>query len=425
MKKIMRDVVSDEGSAKSSILDEKPNFLSKEKRQQTRQGSDFRKLDELTKTRKKRGWLKWFIGVIVLVIIFLLLSSVFAQATINIIPRSETVELDNSLVVHLEDEGELTFKVMALETTESSKIESTGSKFIERKASGVITVYNDHGREGLRLVQNTRFKSPDGKIYRINKALFVPGQRIEDGETVPGSVEATVYADEPGEEYNIGPTRFSVPGFAGTAREKTFYAQSSEAIRGGFAGEVKIVSDDDLASAREDLQGELSVKLQEMAKTQVPDDYVFFPDAFRLEFSYNEYDDSTQTENDFTVLETGTLHGVIFSIEEISRYLANEELPSAEGARIEIDNFQDLSLEIDDYDEIGKSDSLSIHLLGPARFVWQYDAGQVKNDLAGVKKSEYQKVFANHPAIDKAEVSIRPFWKRTFPKNVEKIEIKD
>ena len=53
---------------------------------------------------------------------------------------------------------------------------------MERKASGQIIVYNAYNDNNQKLIKNTRFETPDGKIYRIQASIIVPGTKVEEGK---------------------------------------------------------------------------------------------------------------------------------------------------------------------------------------------------------------------------------------------------
>ena len=71
---------------------------------------------------------------------------------------------------------------------------ATGKEEVSLKASGRIVIYNNYNTAKQRLVRNTRFETPPGFIYRINKSIDVPGQTTEAGRTIPGSIEVTIHA---------------------------------------------------------------------------------------------------------------------------------------------------------------------------------------------------------------------------------------
>ena len=78
----------------------------------------------------------------------------------------------------------------------------------DERATGVIVVYNAYSAAPQRLIKNTRFATEDGKIFRAKDSIVVPGTTIENGKIIPGSVEAIVVADEPGEAYNFQTPEF-------------------------------------------------------------------------------------------------------------------------------------------------------------------------------------------------------------------------
>ena len=143
-------------------------------------------------------------GVLVIIIVFFVLSAVFAGATVTVTPREAEISVDGTFTARTEPEiGELAFDVISVEKEVSREVNPTGEELIERPASGNIVVFNDFSEKEQRLINNTRFETPEGLIYRIPESIVVPGQYEKDGETLPGSIEVTVYADSPGEEYNI------------------------------------------------------------------------------------------------------------------------------------------------------------------------------------------------------------------------------
>jgi len=77
----------------------------------------------------------------------------------------------------------------------------------------------------------------------LSSAIDISSLFIENGKTVPGSIEVTVYADEPLSKYNIGLTDFTVPGFKGAPQFETFYARSKTPMTGGFTGMEPVVEE--------------------------------------------------------------------------------------------------------------------------------------------------------------------------------------
>ncbi|PIU99311.1 hypothetical protein COS59_00465, partial [Candidatus Wolfebacteria bacterium CG03_land_8_20_14_0_80_36_15] len=120
---------------------------------------------------------------------------------------------------------------------------ATGKKNVERKARGEVTIYNTYSSDDQPLIANTRLLTPDGKVFRLEKLIVVPGAKIIEGKIVSSSVKTSVVADKAGQEYNIGPvSHFTIPGFQGSEKYQSFYAKSDTPMTGGFVGEVAVPS---------------------------------------------------------------------------------------------------------------------------------------------------------------------------------------
>ncbi len=87
-------------------------------------------------------------------------------------------------------------------------------------ARGTVKIINNYSR-AQPLVRTTRLLTADGKLYRIDKAVNVPAG---------GSVEVAIYADKPGPAFEIGPTKFTIPGLF-VDLQASIYAESSSSFK--------------------------------------------------------------------------------------------------------------------------------------------------------------------------------------------------
>ena len=195
------------------------------------------------------------VGVLVLIVV---LSYVFIEdkATLEIWPVKSQVQFEKQVMVDVSQNTTTSIlgEIVTKEQSASAKFPSTGSKLKSVKASGTIRVYNAYSTLSQVLIATTRFVSDDGKLFRTPKRVTIPGGHYEGGKLVPGEIDITVEAGEAGEEYNIGPSTFSIPGFAGTPRYTAFYAKSFEPMTGGMKQEIAQVSQEDLNKAQEALE---------------------------------------------------------------------------------------------------------------------------------------------------------------------------
>jgi len=73
--------------------------------------------------------------------------------------------------------------------------------------------------------------------------------------------------------------------------------------------------------------------------------------------------------------------------------------------------FPDESLETEPWTKT----ELTATVSGKATIEWVFDASAFKSDLAGKAKEAMPTILTGYPAISRADVVLRPFWKREFP----------
>ncbi len=380
------------------------------------------------------GGSKWRIVALVLVVIFLALLAYgfFAEgAEVALSPKKAPLVLDK-VPVTLEnkttsDTGETvgsagTFSVMTLALEDSRSLTPTGEEFVEKKATGKITIYNSYSAEPQRLVKNTRFQSPDGKIYRIPDSVVVPGMKKEGGKDVPGSLETVIYADLPGDEYNTGIVDFTIPGFKGLPQYSKFSAKGKTSITGGFQGKMKVVAPADLTKAKSELENSLKKSLWEKALADKPAGTAVWQSVSGYEFEHETKDGSGGS---VSAIARGTLFVGVFDEIAVSRGIAQHSLSLAEGEVVLAENLPELHVEFKDMAGLKIPDLATSEILvsGNTLIVWQVDTDKLAESLAGIKKQEYSNVFAKFPGIERARVTLSPFWKTRFPKDPSDIEI--
>ncbi|MBT3730166.1 hypothetical protein HON59_01105 [bacterium] len=421
VKKTFNDIVPPE---KRSIRDIKNSHTKPRTAPQVEDNFDYNTAYDngIKKSRTSRFAL-WFVAIIVIIVLILAFSLLFSGAKLSITPKQNNTIVDAQFAAAINaDAGELSYEIMTIEKTDSRKVAATGRQEIEEKASGKIIVFNDFNSSSQRLIKNTRFETPEGLIYRINKSVVVPGQKTEGGETVPGSIEVTVYADETGEKYNTGLTDFTIPGFKGSPRFDDFYARSKTTMTGGFVGEKLTASSEDLAQAKTEIHTELRKQLMNEASSQKPDEFYLFEDTIFVEF---ESAGSIESGDEVEVTEKATLYGVLFNKEKFAGHIAENTIAAFDDEPVEISDVSTLTIKV-----LGKADSrpweeeeFEFTVDGGVHIIWTFDEEKLKEDLSGRAKAALPTILSGYPSIDKAEAVLRPFWKRSFPDKVGKIKI--
>lgn len=373
--------------------------------------------------KNKNTW--WSLGGIILVVgIIYILGAFFSEASIEITERTDSLPVNIQMTAKKIANSELPFEVSIVKGSETKSVVATGTKNIERKASGRVVIYNNYGTAPQRLIKNTRFEASNGKIYRIANEITVPGAYKKNGETIPGSVETIVYAEAIGPAYNQGLTDFTIPGFKGDSRYSKFYARSKTELSGGYSGTAPIASAKDTAAAKVAIETSLRGDLLHEASSQVPAGYILYKDATNVSFEeVNENSDKKSV----VIKENGTLLGVLLLREKLLGEIKNSLSAKAKDATpFRINSIEMLSFVFQNPKSIIDTDTkeISFTLTGKVDVTYIVDKESLSKDLAGKGKQEFQSILAKYPSVYKARIiSINPFWARYFPNNPGKINI--
>lgn len=392
-----------------------------------------KKIEPLPKNPKisknRSNALPWAFLLIVVLIGGFLLANYFSSATIEITPTTQTAHIDRDFTVIKDAQvGDLTFEFMSLTDEETREVPATIEKKIQKKASGKVTIFNAYNGVSQRLIKNTRLESSDHKIFRIDESVVVPGATIVGNKvTVPGAVDALVYADVPGKEYNIGLSDFTIPGFKGDPRYEKFTAKSkSDApLSGGFSGSVKVPADEVVVATQEEIKQNLKKTAVEKARAQIPDNVSFFPGSVVIKFE--EVPENFTSTDTAKVSMRATVSVFFFNTAVLTKKLA-EALPSdSQEKSFEISKMSSLIFSfIDPVDNVVLSDlsKIRFHVAGDATFVGKIDSQKIRTAFAGKNKKDFSSIIEAQNNIGNADAVIRPMWQSMFPIDPEKIAVK-
>ncbi|MFZ2500631.1 MAG: hypothetical protein WAW90_01430 [Minisyncoccia bacterium] len=340
----------------------------------------------------------------------------FSSAKVSITPNTVSAAVQSSFVA-TKSTGNLPYEIITAQKTASQSVKSSGSKMVNSSASGSITVYNTQSKP-QKLITNTRFATTAGLIFRIHEAITIPA-----GSTAkPGSVTTKVYADKTGDSYNVGPTSFTVPGFAGTPQANEVYARSTVAMVGGAAGEVPVIDTSTEQQARNALTGTLSSELQASLQDQIPSGYILLPGAATT--TYEEVAPSASaTTGIVDVKEMGTITAIIFPNVALAKAIATSVAGlNYQGEMLSLLPASNLHLSSIGLPEANAS-SFSFTLAGTASLVYTVDPTRIAAAVAGKTRSAAEVALTNYPEVKRAIIILRPFWKQTFPEDPTSIGI--
>jgi len=340
----------------------------------------------------------------------------FSSAKIEITPNTISAAVQSSFTAS-QSGGTLPFQVITAQKTASQSVTGNGTKTVNSSSSGNITIYNTQTR-AQNLIKNTRFATASGLIFRIHSAVTVPG----GSSTKPGSVSVKIYADKEGSSYNIGPTSFTIPGFAGTPQASQVYAKSTTAMTGGSSGTVPVVDTATENKAKSALIAALGPDLSASIQEQIPPGYVLLPGAATT--TYQELAPaSSSTTGMVDVKEQGTITAVVFPNAALASSIASSIAGlNYQGEPLTLSSTNDLLLKMSGMPDSNAS-SFPFSISGTASLIYTVDSAHIAAAVAGETRSAAEVALTNYPEIKRAIITLRPFWRQTFPQDPASISV--
>jgi len=364
----------------------------------------------------------WFVAAITVIFFLFALSFLFARAKVAVNPNVKDVVLSESFTANKDSniEGVLPFDLVVISGEENKTLNASEKKDVSESAKGIVIIYNSYNSASQSLDINTRLEASNGKIYKTDKKIVVPGKK-SDG--TPGAIEVGIYAEKPGEAYNSSPLDFKILGFKSSPKYEKFYARSKGDILGGLVGNVSVVSEDEKNQALISLKDALKNKLFKKATDQMPNGFVLFKDSTFLSIT-EENIDLKSSNNNVPISVKGTLYGFLFKEEELTQFVVKKTLLDYDNSPVYIPRIQDLSFVLTDnittYRDVR---NINFSLSGNIQIVSKINEEKLMIDILGKKRKSFKTIMDQYVNIDSADLSLRPIWKRTIPINEKHVKI--
>jgi hypothetical protein len=363
----------------------------------------------------------WFAAIIAIIFLLFGVTLLFGQAKITIQPKIENINLDENMTAERGTGTEaLEFDLVFISGEETDTLLGKTEENVSLKARGTVLLYNSFSSAPQTLDIDTRLEGSNGKMYKTDKRVIVPG--MKDG--VPGSVEVGIYANEAGEAYNSTPLDFKIFGFKNGPKYEKFYGRSKGGLEGGFVGKMTTVSEEEKNAAITRLRASLKTKLLQKVVGQIPPGFILFDNAVKLVIE-QETVEKTGEEGKVPVTVKGSLYGFLFEETELTKSIVSKSVKDYdEKEDVYIPNIKNFVFTLTTPDISFKDiKTIAFNLKGSGDVVSRIDADQVRSDTLGAKKKEFQTILTSYENIDTASVVIRPFWKSSFPEKMNKIKV--
>lgn len=369
-------------------------------------------------------------------IIILLLGGAFvylslqAKATVSIKPFLEPIKIEEEITVSSNQVDNIDFekkiipgKLIEKEVEKWETFKSTGKETEQSGASGSIFVYNNiNPPMPLNLKAGTRFiSSKDGKTYRAKNKISLPPATLVNGKLTQSVTEVQVVAEKEGEEYNIAPAKFSIPGLTGTALYYNVWGESKEKIEGGSQEEIIKVTQLDMDNAQESLARSLKEMATDGLKEQTLTGFSFNKESVDYsepEFSCSQAVGANLAEfNCYSKLKAKVFIFKEADLHAISLSFIDKKLSSSKKLYE-----QSLVTSLVPRGSITESGSLVFNLKIDAKLYNDIDQEVLIMDIAGKSKEDMVILLNNsYPQIERIDTQFWPFWIKRAPKNLDKI----
>lgn len=373
--------------------------------------SDFYRLRQ-----RRSPYLKIFtiiVGAIAALVVFVILISATA-ASITIHPKTETVATAfNAEIVPTEANGDnIAGRVLSTTARGTGKIIEVDRKETDKLATGTVTLHNDLDQD-QPLIATTRLLADNDTLFHLKDRTDLRAH---------STVEADVYADQPGRAGEIGPSHFTLPGLWKDWQTK-IYAESSAPMTGGY-GETDFVSQETIERGMEKKVDQLVTEGKSKLQADLKPGEKILDEAIHVEtLSSSASVKSDSFASDFTVTAEIRLTAVVFdeaALKQIAETKLRRELePDQEITSLDLDSLQ---YSIVTYDLARKTATLAVKLEAPSNF--QINLDQIKKDkLIGRNEEEVIDYLRRVQPVGAVEVKFTPSWVTTVPAQESRIKI--
>ncbi len=376
--------------------------------------------------RKKRK----FPFIPVLVVIVLILAGVFfffpGKADVSITPKTEEVTADATFTIDTTeavidyDKSIVPGIVFSDKRDGTETYNSTGTDDKAKRATGTIKVFNKmNPAKALSLVKNTRFMSSTGElVYRSDTAFTIPAAK---SDSVPGSVEIKVTAAEAGSKYNISSSVFSIPGLSGSEYYSNIWAESVTAMTGGEESQVKIVSTNDISSAKDNFEGKYDEVSKQALINTIPKGYSYFSEDILPKLTNLSVSAKAGDELDkFSATGHIETEATVFRDEDVNKL--GEQLLTKDMSELKTIAPNSVTYEVKDK-KLNKDGTITLTVTFKGKTYSMPDNALLMGSLKGKSPKDSITLLSSMPEIQKVEIKVSPWFKFNIPNNEKGINI--
>jgi hypothetical protein len=378
------------------------------------------------RVRSSRRMWWWVVGVAVVVVFAYIVIAVLPRVTVAITAKKLSTTTTQKITITDSiggaSDNQVSGEVITERKTNVFTFPATGIQSGLAKARGTIIIFNAYSTAPQTLIATTRFETPDGKIFRLNKRVVVPGGKKTGQVFEPGSVEAEVTADQAGPEYNIDPVdHLTIPGFKGSDKYEKFYATSLQPMSGGSNSEIPVATEQDIVSAKQSAQTRMKESIMSTIALKIPNGFTFIKDTQTFSIRTEKVDTRVDENKNFTIAIEAESSALAFKESDLRALLQSAARKEGNVPTPYIEKEGVITYATTTSDWVNHTIKAEVSYQGT--FWNPIDVSQLTKDIAGKNEDDLKSTILSLEGIDRLTVSFWPFWVSRVPNNSEKIEI--
>lgn len=367
--------------------------------------------------------------------VFVLLALNFVvlpKASLVIYPKSEPVTRDMEISISLNsqavDSEKLIMPAQIVNETVSvsAKFQSQGKDQVGNKAGGTVKVYN-FTQLPINLKAQTTTLTVGSKTYKLVndvsglKPTTYKNIKTKEVDLASLGEGVEVIADSGGEDFNLpAGTRVEISNQVFGSKPQLLYAITSSEISGGTTRYLSIISAEDVATAKKQLQeqalNQIKDKLQSQGMVLADRSYNFNILQFAL-----DNPEGTQTPSFGSTLQAH-VSGLSFKLSDLNTLITQRISQNLNGNKtLEQSGINQTTYLAKSLDLNNQIAVLSVHYQG--RAVYNIDIINIVPELVGKTQKQVNEILRSKVAIEKVEITLAPAWQKNFPWFASKINL--
>lgn len=361
----------------------------------------------------KIPWKALAIGGVVTLLLMGIASIFIPRATVVIALPSSPISEEVTVVASVSDSSDaISGTKITVKKSKSSDVTATGRKDIGTRATGNITItnrYTDNNNTGRdqTFPAGTRVTDTNSnKVFQLTSSVTVGRVTYNpsNGQPIYQSQSVGVIAQEPGEEYNIGPSTFNVAGALSNTP-----ASSSSAFTGGLKREVTVLSQSDVDEAIIKLRSQMREEALEEIVSKANGKKVV-EDGIWEDVDKEESSEAVGAEVSSARVEASIEYGIIVFDEDEALKLFTEALEAQISRDEEIVFPEGTGPEFRAKEVDESRDNFTFEIFGDGYKVPKIDRKRIASEINNMASSSAVQLLIERYKAGQVDISIQPSW---------------